>query len=82
MTVFGSIFNGVYLLPKFSQLYGLPLDAIVGMGAGINGSIHSVSTLVIFAVAPLNFLKATVVSILTLLLYKRIQKPLFGKIAL
>lgn len=81
MTIFGSIFNGLYLLPKFSQLYGLPLDAIVGMGAAINGGIHSVSTLVIFAVAPLNFLKAAVVSILTMLLYKRIQKPLFGKIA-
>ena len=28
MTIFGSLFNAVYLLPKFSQLYGLPLDAI------------------------------------------------------
>ena len=25
LTVFGSAFNGIYLLPKFSELYGLPL---------------------------------------------------------
>lgn len=77
MTVFGSLFNAVYLLPKFSALFGLPMETIVAMGAAINGSIHSVSTLVLFSVAPLNLLKAVVVSLLTLLLYKRVEKPLF-----
>ena len=51
------------------------------MGSSINGQIHSVSTLVLFSVAPLNLLKATVVSLLTLLLYKRVEKPLFEKVA-
>ena len=81
MTIFGSLFNAVYLLPKFSVLFGLPLDQIVAMGSSINGQIHSVSTLVLFSVAPLNLLKATVVSLLTLLLYKRVEKPLFEKVA-
>ena len=31
MTVLGTAFNAVYLLPKFAQLYGIPLDAIIGM---------------------------------------------------
>ena len=73
MTVFGSAFNAVYLLPKFSQLFGMPLDAIVAMGAKVNGAIHSVSTLVLFAVVPFNLLKGVVVSFLTALLYKRIS---------
>ncbi len=81
MTVFGSIFNAVYLLPKFAVLYGVPLDAIVSMGNTINGGIHSVSTLVLFSVVPLNLIKGTVVSALTLLLYKRVEKPLFSKIS-
>ena len=81
MTVFGSIFNAVYLLPKFAVLYGVPLDAIVGMGSTINSGIHSVSTLVLFSVVPLNLIKGTVVSALTLLLYKRVEKPLFSKIS-
>lgn len=79
LTVFGSLFNAVYLLPKFSQLYGIPLDAIIGMGSKINGSIHSLQSFVLLAVAPLNLIKGVTISILTLLLYKRVARPLFGK---
>lgn len=73
MTVFGSAFNAIYLLPKFSALFGMPLDVIVGMGTKVNGAIDSVSTLVLFAVAPFNLLKGGVVSLLTMLLYKRVS---------
>ena len=79
MTVFGTAFNAVYLLPKFSQLFGLPLETIIAMGAKINGNIHNVTTFVVFCVAPLNLLKSVTVSILTMLLYKRVARPLFGK---
>lgn len=72
MTVFGSAFNAFYLIPKFSQLFGLPLDAIVAMGTAVNASITSVSTLVLFAVVPFNILKGLLVSVLTMLLYKRV----------
>ena len=76
MTVFGSAFNAIYLLPKFSELFGLPLDTIVGMGTAVNGAINSVSTLVLFAVVPFNLLKGVVVSLLTFFLYKRIERLL------
>ena len=79
MTVFGSAFNAIYLLPKFAQLYNIPLEAIIGMGANINGKINSVTSLVLICVAPLNLLKSSVVSVLTMLLYKRVARPLFGK---
>ena len=78
MTVFGTAFNAVYLLPKFAELYGIPLEAILAMGAEIRGGINSVTSFVILCVAPLNLLKGTVISLLTLLLYKRVAKPLFG----
>ena len=79
MTLFGTAFNAIYLLPKFAQLYGIPLEAIIGMGAKINGSIHNVTTFVMICVAPLNLVKSAVVSLLTMLLYKRVARPLFGK---
>ena len=79
LTIFGSAFNAIYLLPKFSQLYGLPLDSIIAMGSKINGNIHSISTFVLLAVAPLNLIKGASVSVLTMLLYKRVARPLFGK---
>ena len=78
MTVFGSAFNAVYLLPKFAQLYGIPLDTIIAMGTAIRGGVSNVSTFVLLCVAPLNLLKGTVVSVLTMLLYKRVARPLFG----
>ena len=78
LSVFGSAFNAVYLLPKFAELYGMPLDTIIAMGSEIHASIHNVTTFVMLCVAPLNVVKGTMVSVLTLLLYKRVAKPLFG----
>ena len=78
MAVLGSAFNAVYLLPKFSQLFELPLDAIIALGAQIHSSIHSVPTFVMLCVAPLNVVKGVMVSIPTMLLYKRVARPLFG----
>ena len=76
MAAFGSFFNAVYLLPAFSALYGLPLDQLVAMGTAVNGMINSVSTLVFFAVVPFNLLKGLIVSVLTTLLYKRMERLL------
>ena len=78
MAILGSAFNAVYLLPKFAELYGMPLDTIIAMGTEINGSIHNVASFVMICVAPLNVVKGTVVSVLTMLLYKRVARPLFG----
>lgn len=79
MTVLGTAFNAVYLLPKFADLYGLPLESILAMGAKINANITNVATFVVICVAPLNLIKGCIVSILTLLLYKRVARPLFGR---
>ena len=77
LTVIGSAFNAFYLIPKFSVLFGLPLDQIVAMGTAVNSSITSVGTLVLFAVVPFNVLKGVVDSLLTYLLYKRVEHLLF-----
>ena len=80
LTVFGSAFNAIYLLPKFAELYGIPLDAIIGMGTKVNSSVNSISSFVMLCVAPLNLIKCIAVSVLTLLLYKHVARPLFGRI--
>ncbi len=77
LTVFGTAFNALYLIPKFAELYGMPLEAILSMGSAINAGVTDLVTFVIFCVAPLNLLKGTAVSLLTLLLYKRVARPLF-----
>lgn len=74
ITIVGTLFNAFYLLPAFCRLYGMPMEAIIGMGTKVNAGINSVTTLVLFAVAPLNLLKGAVNSIITLLVYKHLRK--------
>ena len=79
MAIFGRLFNAVYLLPAYSEMYHWPLQAIVAKGTEINSHITGVYSFVLLAVAPLNLIKGTVVSILTFLLYKRIQPIMFKR---
>ena len=73
ITIVGTTFNALYLLPAFSKLYGMPLDAIIGMGTAINANITDITSFVIIAVGPINLLKGAVISVLTLLIYKKIS---------
>lgn len=70
ITVFGTAFNALYLLPAFSKLYGMPLEAILAMGTEINGSITGIVSFVCFCVAPLNLLKGFAASLVSMLVYK------------
>ena len=76
MTALGSAFNAFYLLPKFATFYGM--ENILAAGTKINPAITDVGTLVLFSVVPLNLIKGLLVSLLTVLLYKKVARPLFG----
>ncbi len=80
MTVFGTFFNAVYLIPTYVALFGMPLDVILGMGKAINPKVTDVTSFVILMVAPLNLIKGTVISFITMLVYKRISPIIkYGK---
>lgn len=79
LTVFGALVNYFISLPMYSYFYGLPLDAIIGMGSAINPMITSKLTFCLFAVAPFNLIKGVVSSLVTLLLYKRVSPLLHGR---
>lgn len=72
LTLFGTAFNAVYLLPAFSKLYKLPLDNILAMGSAVNPLMTegSVTSFVACCVAPMNLIKGTSVSLVTMLIYK------------
>lgn len=76
ITLFGAVFNALYLLPAFAVLYFgdvAALNTFVEMGHAINPMINSIFTFALFAVAPLNFLKGAAISTLTLASYKKIS---------
>ncbi len=72
MTVFGTAFNAVYLLPAFAKLYGWPLKSLIAMGAEANSLVKegNIVSFVVCCVAPMNLIKGASVSLVTLLIYK------------
>ena len=76
MTVMGCFINAYILLPAYGAAFGMPIDALVEMGSAVNSHITSLTTFVIFAVAPFNLLKGTLVSLIVFIIYKKIR-PIF-----
>ena len=76
MAVIGCAVNAYILLPTYATAFGMPMDALVGMGTAVNPNITSLATFVIFAVAPFNLLKGVLVSVIVFLIYKKIS-PVF-----
>lgn len=72
LTVFGTAFNAVYLLPAFSKLFGMSMESILQAGATVNplASGDSIVNFVIACVAPMNLIKGTVASVVTMAVYK------------
>lgn len=73
MTGIGCVVNAYLLLPAYVKAMGLPMENIVGMGTAVNPKIQDLQTLVIYAVAPFNLLKGILVSLIVLLIYKKIR---------
>ena len=71
MTIFGTIFNAVYLLPVFARMF-MPMEKILAMGVACNPFVRedSLTSFVIACVAPLNLIKGSLVSVITLWVYK------------
>lgn len=76
MTFAGCFLNAFVLLPAYGKAFGMPIDALVGMGTAVNAHITSLTTFVVFAVAPFNLLKGVLVSIIVFVIYKKIS-PIF-----
>lgn len=73
MTIMGVILNYFVLLPAYSYFYNLPLETIIEMGSKSIPIINDSFSFVLFATTPFNIIKAIVVGIVTVLLYKRIS---------
>ena len=73
MTIFGCFINAYIMLPAYASAFQLPIDTLVGMGTAINGKITNLFTFVVFAVAPFNLIKGIAVSVIVLLIYKKIR---------
>lgn len=78
MAFIGCFLNAFVLLPAYGKAFGMPIDALVGMGTAVNPAINNIFTFVVLAVAPFNLLKGLIVGIITFLLYKHVSPILKG----
>ena len=73
MTVLGCFINAYIMLPTYATAFKIPIEGLIEMGTQVNASITDLFTFVMFAVVPFNLLKGVVVSIVVMLIYKKIS---------
>ena len=78
MALVGAAVNYWFLIPVYVSVMGFPLDAIIGMGTAALPAITDLGTLILYGIVPFNLFKGMVISVLTLLVYKRVS-PLLHK---
>lgn len=80
MTVAGCFINAYVLLPAYAAAFHWEISALIALGSTVNPAIHSLWSFILLAVAPFNLVKGILVSIITLLIYKKISVILKGNI--
>lgn len=78
MTVFASIFNYFILLPLYAMVLHYPTEAVVQLGTSVNKNITDIKSLIALGIVPFNLLKGIIVSVLVMVIYKKVS-PLLHK---
>lgn len=75
--VITAIITNVYLIfPFYIKLYGMDWAGIIDMCSAVNPYIHDLPTMVAFSIIPFNLISMTVISLIAMLVYKKISVPL------
>ena len=78
-TVAAVLTNVYIMIPFYGAAYGMPVEAIIGMGQAIVPAVDSVWKFVWLITAPFNLLKWIVISVVTALVYKPLSPILHGR---
>lgn len=76
MTIVGVFTNKYMLIPFFSNV--MPIEAILEACATVNPLIGDINTYILFGVVPFNLIKCVLLSLVTMLLYKRLSVFIHG----
>ena len=78
-TIVAVLTNMYIMIPFYGTAYGMPIEAIVGMGQAIVPAVDSAWKFVLLITAPFNLFKWVVISVLTAVMYKRVSPLLHEK---
>lgn len=72
-----AILSNIYLIiPFYAKLYGMKMEDIVAMCAAVNPAVKDTFSMVLLGIVPFNIIKYGVCSVLTLLVYKHLSRPI------
>lgn len=71
MTAVAIVSNYFVVFPLYGEIMGL--DGIIQMGTAVTPKINSLWTMMVYAILPFNLIKGLVVSIVTMLAYKKVS---------
>lgn len=78
-TIASVLINLYIMIPFYGAAFGMPIQAIVGMGQSVIPAVDSAWKFVLLITAPFNLLKWVVISVLTALIYKPLSPILHGR---
>lgn len=73
MACTGMLTNYFIIIPFYSKAMMMPLEAIFGACAAINPYISGMSTYLLIGVLPFNIIKGAIITIITMLVYKKLS---------
>jgi len=71
MIILASLSNYYVIIPLYAKLFSM--EAILGMMREANSNITDLRTYIVYAVIPFNFIKAFIVSVISLIVYKKVS---------
>ncbi|WP_082811919.1 ECF transporter S component [Clostridium sp. Marseille-P299] len=77
--VAGGILNAYMLLPKYAEVMGTPISTFIDAGTEKNQLISGMSSFILLGVTPFNIFKYAMVSVITMIIYKKISYILKSK---
>ena len=79
MVIMGCLSNAFVMFPLYSVVMGIPMDSFIAMGTAIHPAIDNMVTFVVLCMVPFKLVKGIIISMITLLLYKRLKVVLKGE---
>ncbi|MDK2799530.1 MAG: riboflavin transporter [Clostridiales bacterium] len=79
MTTVAAVLNYFVFIPLYQTALHWPLEAIIDLGAKGNPAIVDLKSLIILGIIPFNLLKGIIISVVTLLIYKKLSPILRNK---
>lgn len=74
MSVAGAFVNYFITLPFYSKI--MPFDTIIGLSSKILPFVKTKLDVIIFSIVPFNLLKAAVISVIFIIIYKLLNNPI------